>query len=53
MTVTKEYEIQQLDLAIIYYEKELEKAWSVGEVQQIEDNIKRLSSRLKELQCVY
>ena len=52
MQMTKEYEVEQLDLAIRYYEEKLDKAWSLMEAEKIEETIKSLSSRLKELQSV-
>jgi len=52
MQMTKEYEAEQLDLAIRYYEEKLERAWSWMEALKIEETIKSLSSRLKEIQSV-
>ena len=52
MKVTKEFEMEQLDLAIRYYEEQLKQVISVNEEILIIATIKKLSSQLKELQCV-
>jgi hypothetical protein len=52
MRVTKEFEMEQLDLAIRYYEEQLKRVFSINEEIVIIDTIRKLSSQLKELQCV-
>ena len=52
MRVTKEFEMEQLDLAIRYCEEQLKRVFSTNEEIVIIDTIRKLSSQLKELQCV-
>tara|TARA_R110000824_G_scaffold44611_7_gene129653 strand:+ start:4120 stop:4284 length:165 start_codon:yes stop_codon:yes gene_type:complete len=49
MKMTKEYEIQQIALAIACSEEKLERAWSIKESDEITNTIKKLSGRYKEL----
>jgi hypothetical protein len=49
MQITREYEMQQVDLAIRYYEKALQDSWSVNEHEKISNTLKSLASKLKEL----
>jgi hypothetical protein len=49
MQITREYEIEQVDLAIRYYEKALEDSWSIQEHEKISTTLKSLISKLKEL----
>jgi hypothetical protein len=49
MNMSKEYEMQQITLAIAYFEERLERSWSVKESDEITNTIKKLSGRYKEL----
>ena len=49
MNMTKEYEMQQISLAIAYFEERLERVYSRMEADEIRNTIKNLSGRYKEL----
>ncbi len=49
MKMTKEYEMQQITLAIAFFEERLERVYSRMEADEIRKTIKNLSGRYKEL----
>jgi len=46
----KEYERQQVMMAIDYFERQLEKEYSVTHAEKTKKTIQKLASQLKELQ---
>tara|TARA_R100000008_G_C3580403_1_gene168117 strand:+ start:415 stop:582 length:168 start_codon:yes stop_codon:yes gene_type:complete len=47
--ITKEYEMEQIDLAIRYFERVMNDAFAKSEAEEAEKQIIRLNSRYKEL----
>lgn len=50
MNMTKEYEMQQISLAIAYFEQKLQDAHFRKEVEEIKDKINSLTNQYKELE---
>tara|TARA_R100001082_G_scaffold88845_1_gene55297 strand:+ start:333 stop:491 length:159 start_codon:yes stop_codon:yes gene_type:complete len=47
--MTRDYEMEQIDMAIRYFEKQIRDAFTLKEAEKAKETIDKLNSRYKEL----